>query len=191
MNATGGNGFEGRAQLKLPDGTLLASSAHLGRSHKTVEHAVCAELLALLERLLGPEMNLPPALPRAKKPKGVQRPSPEAMLAARELAKAQARRERQESLVRLLSTASSANVRETFTVLKARGYVRNVRIEVVAPRAGSRALMMEAQCIRPDGTTVHVMPFKAPSKAEGEAFATAQLLESVAACVGISLRVSS
>ena len=190
MTAAPGNGFEGRAQLTLPDGTLVASNAHPGRSHKIVEHAASAELLTLLERLLGPEMIPPPRAPK-KPPKGVPQPSPEAIVAARELAKVEARRERQEALRRLLSTASSANVRETFTLLKVQGYVRGVRIEVIPARAGSRVLMMEAQCVRPDGATVHVMPFKAASKEAGEAFAIAQLVESIAASAGISLRVSS
>ena len=192
MTAAPGNGFEGRAKLTLPDGTLVASNAHPGRSHKIVEHATSAELLTLLERLLGPEMIPPPRAPKKPKPpKSVPRPSPEAILAARELAKAEARRERHEALRRLLSTASSANVHETFTLLKIKGYVRSVRIDVIPARAGSRVLMMEAQCIRPDGATVHVMPFKAANKAAGEAFAIAQLVESVAASAGISLRVSS
>ncbi len=162
----------------------------LAGSHKIVELAASAELLTLLERLLGPETIPPPRAPK-KPPKGVPRPSPEAMVAARELAKAEARRERQEALRRLLSTASSANVRETFTLLKVQHYIRGVRIEVIPSRAGSRVLMMEARCVRPDGATVHVMPFKATSKEAGEAFAIAQLVESIAASAGISLRVSS
>ncbi len=185
------DGFEGAAELQLPDGTKLTTNVQTARAKKLLEHAACADLLAALDRLLGPE-RIPPRRPsrRSRKDNTSAPAKPEetpeqARARAKALAKEQALRERQETILRLLATVTPATVRETFTVLKSRGYVRSVRIR--AEQWGV-VYRMEAQCVRPDGSTVHLMPFKAPSRTDGETSAMAQMLESVATCVG--MRVS-
>ncbi len=198
MDSEEGGGFRGRAQLKLPDGTVLTTEVHHARSKKLVEHAASDELLAVLARLLGPEMRPPrrqsPAQPNVEaspSPPASSPPLPVTVAEAKALVREQARREREAMLRGLLSTVSRTNARETLGVLKARGYVRNVRFEVIEQRGGGTSLVMQAQFVRPDGATVHVMPFTVPNKTAGEAFATAQILESVAASLGIPLRLSS
>ena len=100
----------------------------------------------------------------------------------------QAARERHEALRQLLAEVTQDNVRETFAVLKARTYVRSVRIRVTHQRR--TRLQMEAQCVRPDGSTLHLMPFWTTNRAEGETLAMAQMLESIATSIGIRMLVS-
>ena len=176
-------GFEGSAELTLPDRSKLSSGLHRAPGRKALEHAACAELLGLLRRILGPEMRPPPPPRKTKKPCG----GPDEIAAARALAKEQARQKNEAVLHRLLSSATPANAGETLQALKNRGYVRRVRIEVTAQRRRGALLVMQALCVRPDGATVHVPPFEVPNRLEGESIAMEKILRSVAASVGIRL----
>ena len=160
------DGFEGRAALKLPDGTTLTTSGHTERAKKPLAHALCGELFAALERLLGPE-SIPPRPPSRRRPKAKAPAAPpapqespaEAAARAKAQAKGQAARERHEALRQLLGTVTQDNVRETFAVLKARTYVRSVRIRVTQQRGANlqmarlRGARHSKSCQRADGRT--------------------------------------
>lgn len=181
--------FEGRAALKLPDGATLTTELHTATAKKPVEQAASAELLAVMARLFGPEM-VPPR-PAKKKTKGppVAKPPPEEIAAARAAAKEKARQERQERLQELLEGWSSANAREVLVALKHESFARTVRVRVAAHRGGR--VLIEASCERPDGATVHVPPFWAATKEEGEGIAAAELVESIARCAARSTPTSA
>src|SRR5208283_1297398 len=122
---------------------------------KPMEQAACAELLATMARLFGPEMR-PPRPPKKNKPKmsPAEKPSPEAIAAARAAAKERARLER---LRKLLEGWSPSNAGEVLAALKHESYARSVRVHVANHRGGM--MLIEASCERPDGSTVHVQPF--------------------------------
>ena len=177
--------FEGRASLALPDGSALRTEVHTATAKKAVEQATCAELLAIMTRLFGPEMY-PPRPPKKNKPKSspAARPSPDAIAAARSAAKERARLERQERLRKVLEGWSRSNIAEVLAVLKHEGFARSVRIHVASQRGGM--MLLEASCERPDGSTVHVQPFWTRTREEGERIAAVQLVESIAQCAAPS-----
>lgn len=184
MIASATTGFEGSAELTLPDRSKLSSGLHRAPGRKALEQTACAELLSLLRKILGPEMR-PPSPPRkTKKSRGG---GPDELAAARALAKEQARQKNEAILHRLLLSATPSNADETLQALKNRGHVRGVRIEVTAQRRRGALLIMQARCVRLDGSTVHVPPFEAPNRREGESVATEKILRSVAASIGVQL----
>ena len=182
--------FEGRGALTLPDGSTLRSEIHTTTAKKPIEQAACAELLAALARLFGPEM-VPPRPVQKKRPKGAPaaKPSSQEIAANRAAAKEKARHERQERLRKLLEGWSQANAREVLAALKHESFARSVRVRVAAHRGGR--MLIEASCERPDGATVHVPPFWATTKEEGEGTAAVELVESIARCAGRSSPAST
>ena len=173
-----GSVFEGRAALALPDGSTLRTELHSATAKKPVEQVACAELLAIMARLFGPDMCPPRAPKRKQKMSPAARPSPEAIAAARAAAKERARLERQERLWKLLEGWSPSNAAEVLAALKHESYARSVRVHVANHRGGM--MRIEACCERPDGSTVHLQPFWARTKEEGERVAAVQLVESIA-----------
>jgi hypothetical protein len=195
-----GGGFEGHAMLVLLDGASLTTEVHRARNRKLLEQAASAELLALLEKHVGPEAMRPPRASekpkKAKKMKTAAAPPPPppvapAVPAVRVPTEEDRRAARLAAIHRALSVDSTATPIARMNTLKQLGFVRSLRFAVRAHPQRRATLVVDAECLRGDGSRVCFAPFEAADRMDAERRAAAKAIESLAASLGLRSRLAS